>query len=141
VTEERRRLVELDLNVNTAELAKALKEEMARKAPAGSARWGHYPVRLTSEATLQIEWRVVPACQVLLDALARYTVIDSPRKDVLDFTRLDQKGRAGQEKRLLELAETGETMAAIKIARELYDYDLAAAKQFVEGLLGKGRRE
>ena len=141
VTEQRRRLVELDQAADTKELAQALHDEVARKAPPGSARWGHYPVRLTSDTTLQVEWRVVPGPRLFLEALSRYTVIDAPRKDVLDFTRLDQKGRVEQEKRLLELVETGDTMAAIKIARELYDYDLAEAKALVEGLRGKASRE
>jgi hypothetical protein len=37
-------------------------------------------------------------------------------------------------KRLLELAETGQTMAAIYLARRLYSYDLTEARTFVEDL-------
>jgi ribosomal protein L7/L12 len=56
---------------------------------------------------------------------------------VPDVTLVRELGRAQQEERLLELAQAGQKIAAIKIARELYGYDLAQGRAFVADLLGK----
>ncbi len=143
-SEQRRRLVELDLSGDTTELAAALTAELARKGPPmkhwwGSARtrWGHSPVRLASDSTLQIEWRVRPGYRTFLAALAPYATIGAPRREQEDLTTLERAGQRAQEQRLIELVETGETMAAVKIARRLYDMDLAQATAFVDGLRGR----
>ncbi|MSR06761.1 MAG: hypothetical protein EXR93_06835 [Gemmatimonadetes bacterium] len=57
----------------------------------------------------------------------------------VDYTKLDEKGQREQETRLIELVQTGETMAAIKMARKIYAFDLTEAKQFVDGLRGNKR--
>jgi len=140
-TQQRRRLVEFELAGDSAPLAPALADESARRAPA-EARWygttstqyKHYPVRMASPTLLQLEWNVVPSPQVLFDALRRYTHIATPVEVSQDYVNLKGLSRAEQEKRLLELADTGQTMAAIRIARKLYSYDLAQAQAFVEGL-------
>ena len=54
-----------------------------------------------------------------------------------NFVNLEQLSREEQESRLLELAESGDMIGAVTMARRLYSYDLTAAKQFVEGLVRK----
>jgi hypothetical protein len=49
----------------------------------------------------------------------------------------DAAHRAEQEARLVELAESGDMIGAVTLARRLYSYDLTAAKQFVEELVRK----
>ncbi len=138
-----RRLVELELAGDSAPLAQALKEECGRPAPkearwygSTSTRYNHYPVRLASPTCVQLEWRVVPSAKAFLHAVSRHTDVAAPVQVSLGYLDLESLGREEQEKRLLELAETGEKMAAIKLARQIYSYDLKEAKAFVESLLG-----
>jgi len=43
----------------------------------------------------------------------------------------------GEIFRLVELAESGDMIGAVSLARQLYSYDLTTAKQFVEELMSK----
>jgi hypothetical protein len=136
VTQVWRRLVELELAVDAAPLARALAEESARRACTG-ATYRHYPVRIASRITLQLEWNVVPRADVRLDYLRQHTSIAVPIEVSHDYAHLEGLSHEEQERRLRELAETGQTIAAIRIARTLYSYDLAQARAFVEGLRGR----
>ncbi len=86
---------------------------------------------------MRIEWGVVPGIQSILGALTRHTLVQSAAEATKNYTNLDQLSRQEQETRLVELAESGDMIGAIAIARRLYSYDLTAAKQFVEGLMSK----
>ncbi|PYV19417.1 MAG: hypothetical protein DMG07_01970 [Acidobacteria bacterium] len=146
-SEQVRTVVELELAGDTAPLAQALAAELATPAPkearwygSTSTRYKHHPVRLKSPACLEVEWGVVPNARAFLDGLRRYTEIEPPVETSQDYVHLQTKSRDEQEKRLVELAEAGQVMAAITIARQLYGYDLKAARDFVEDLRGgKGR--
>lgn len=147
VTESRRRVVELELDMDSAELRTALRDELGRKGPkerrwwgSSATRYGHCPVRLSSPTTLEIEWNVGPSFRLLFERLALHSNILPAARVQHDLTRLDEKGRSAQETRLRELVELGETMAAVQIARRLYGYDLTEATRFVEGLRGGNRR-
>lgn len=139
-----RRTVEFELAADSTPLARALARERERifgKSVIGagkiSTRYQHLPVQLAAPAILQIEWGVVPAAQTLLDALTRHTLVRSPAIVSKDLVNLDKLGRAEQEARLVELAESGDMIGAVALARRLYSYDLTAAKQFVEELVRK----
>jgi O-acetyl-ADP-ribose deacetylase (regulator of RNase III) len=54
-----------------------------------------------------------------------------------DFLHIDRLSREEQEKRLRELDQRGQTIAAVHIAAGIYGYDLNQAKAFVEGLRPK----
>lgn len=139
-----RRLLELVLAGDSTEFADALAKERERvftKTNRGavkvSSRYQHFPVRLASPTLLRIEWGVVPRIQTILDALRRHTLVQAAGEASQNYANLDQLSRQEQETRLLELAESGDMIGAITIARQLYSYDLTAAKQFVEGLMIK----
>lgn len=143
-TTKRRKIIEFELAGDSTPLARALARERERlfsKSVIGagriSTRYQHLPVQLTTRTLLQIEWGVVPRAQTLLDALTRHTLVQNPAAVTKDFGNLDKLSREEQEARLLELAESGDMIAAISIARRLYSYDLTAAKQFVEELVRK----
>ena len=132
----------LELASETKELADALTRERAHALDGKNlgkiaARFHHLPVRLAAPDRLQIEWNVVPNAGTFLDALSRHTLIRPTQETKKDFVHLEGLSRAEQEARLLELAESGDKIGAIAMARRLYDYDLATAKDFVEGLAGK----
>jgi ribosomal protein L7/L12 len=135
-------LVELELAGDTKQLAEALQRER-HYAIGGSGtlkivtRYQHLPVRLPTAEKLQIEWAVTPNAQTLLNALTRHTLVRSTEETSKDFVNLDKLSREEQETRLLELAETGDKIGAIAMARRLYAYDLTQAKQFVDGLVSK----
>jgi len=141
-TTQTRRLLELELAGDSGQLGQALAEERKRvftKIGYGtgkiSTRYHHFPVRLASPSLLRIEWGVVPGIQTILDALTRHTLVQTAGEATQNLTNLEQLSRQEQESRLLELAESGDMIGAITMARRLYSYDLTAAKQFVEELL------
>jgi hypothetical protein len=136
------KLVEVELASETKELADALTRERAHTLDGKnlgkiSARFHHLPVRLAAPDRLHIEWNVAPNAQTFLDALSRHTLIRPTQQTKKDFVHLEGLSRAEQEARLLELAESGDKIGAIAMARRLYDYDLTQAKDFVEGLASK----
>jgi hypothetical protein len=140
-----RRLIELELATDSAQFAEALAQERKRvfnkriQGGGEQTRYHHLPVRLASDSLLTIEWGVVPGAQTLLDALTRHTLVQSAHKSSKDFVNLESLSRAEQEARLQELAEAGDMIGAVAIARRLYSYDLATAKAFVESLMQKVR--
>lgn len=143
VSVQSRSLVEFELAGDCAPLAQALADERVTPAPRAarwygstSSRYRHYPARMASPTCLQVDWGVVPGAGVLLDALRQYTDIVTPVQVSQDYVNLEGLSRAEQERRLLELAETGQILAAIEIARRLYSYDLTEAQAFVDGLRG-----
>lgn len=137
-----RKLVELELASETNVLADALTRERAHALDGKnlgkiSSRYHHLPVRLAAPDRLQIEWNVVPNAETFLDALSRHTLIRQTQEAKKDFVNLEGLSRAEQESRLLELAESGDKIGAIAMARQLYSYNLTTAKDFVEGLVAK----
>jgi len=148
VSEQRGRLVEIDLAADSSLLAQALANEVrlrGAKEPhwygSASTLYKDYPARLASPTLLQLEWKVVPSAGVFLKAMQRHTDIAASVDASEDYVHLEGLSREDLEKRLLELVETGQTILAIRIARELYSYDLAQAKAFVDSLAAaKGTR-
>ena len=79
---QRRRLLELELAGDSSQLANALAAEreqvfakMKNGAATATARYHHLPVQHVSRRLLQIEWRVVPSVQTMLEALTRHTLV------------------------------------------------------------------
>lgn len=141
------RWLELELAGDTRQLAIALANEadtVLRTRRIGdekiSTRYQHFPVLLPSPRILRIEWAVKPKLDVILEKLTRHTMVRPAESARKDLANLDDLSRAEQETRLLELAESGDKIGAIAIARRLYGYDLSQAKAFVEGLAGKRRQ-
>jgi hypothetical protein len=135
-----RKYVELEVSSDCRQLTEELAKERERvfKGKAiSSARYGDFPVRVVAPDRVQIDWTVVPRVRTLLDALTRHTLVRPAEASAKDFVNLETLSREQQEARLLELAESGDKIGAIAMARRLYSYDLTAAKQFVEKLLDK----
>jgi hypothetical protein len=142
-----RRIIDLELAGDSTQLAEALAKERERVfakpthgAGRTSSRYQHFPVRLASPMLLRIEWGVVPSAQTLLDALTRHTLVRHAETTSKDFVNFDGLSREEQEARLIELAESGDMIGAVGMARKLYSYDLATAKAFVESLIQRQQR-
>ncbi len=143
-TTRTQRWLELELAGDTRELAIALANEtdtVLRTRRIGdekiSTRYQHFPVLLPSPQILRIEWAVKPKLDVILEKLTRHTMVRPAESARKDLANLEDLSRAEQETRLLELAESGDKISAIAMARRLYGYDLGQAKEFVEGLAHK----
>jgi hypothetical protein len=141
-----RRLIELELAGDSTQLAEALANERKRvfnkpnHGGGGKTRFHHLPVRLASANLLAVEWSVVPRADKFLDALTRHTLVQCVHDSSKDFVNLQSLSRADQESRLRELAESGDMIGAVAIARRLYSYDLTTAKDFVESLIERQRK-
>lgn len=135
------RYVELEIGGDVAPLAKALNAEITEKAPMekrwygrSSTEYQDHPVRMPRTPFLQLRWQVVPGAKKFLEALRQYTTIADPVSLTQDFVNLQNLGPEEQLRRLRELNERGEKIAAIYLARKLYGCGLAEAKDMVEQL-------
>lgn len=135
--------VELELATNPATLVDALASERGRPAAAEKRWYGttstlylDYPVQIQTPPFLRIRWQVVPRAAVLLDALRPRVEIAPDVKVSEDFSKLQNLSAAEQQKRLQELNQRGQTIAAIYMARRLYGCSLTEATNFVKGLSG-----
>jgi hypothetical protein len=143
-TTKTRRAIEIEIAADSTALSKLLANERDRivaKSVVGagkiSTRYQHLPVRLIGPKRLRIDWGVVPSTHTLLQALTRHTMVQEGAEVSKDFTELEAISREQQEAHLAELVASGDTMTAVTLARQLYSYDLTAAKQFVEELAGR----
>ena len=142
-TTEIQHWVELELATDTAALVDALGTERGRPAAMEKRWYGtsstlylDYPVQMQTPPFLRVRWQVVPRSAVLLDALRPRVEIAPEVKVSEDFFALQNLPAAEQEKRLRELNERGQTMAAIYMARRLYGCNLTEATNLVNGLRG-----
>jgi hypothetical protein len=136
------RYVELELAGDTRRLAGALALEtervLGKSNPSGarvSTRYQHLPVRLAAASLLRVEWGVVPSAATLMESLTRHTMVRPESETSTHVSGLETASRAKQETRLLDLAQSGDLIGAVTLARRLYGYDLAKAKDFVDSLV------
>jgi hypothetical protein len=116
-------------------LAEQLRLERGRWSPLGRfgrSRSPHFPVTIDREGFIRVELARPEA--VAASLAARYPAIGATDVTLPDF---DDLGRDEQEQRILDFAQAGDTMTAIKLARRVYGYDLTQAKNFVDQLMGK----
>jgi hypothetical protein len=144
-TESRRGwLVELELSGEAEALSAALSAEASRSGPrekrwygSTSYRYCDVPARMSSPTTLQLQWQATPSARAFVAALSRHIEVGETVQTRRDYGSLRGMNRQQQEEQLLQLAQAGDKIAAIKIARNLYGYDLRAARDFVEDLTGR----
>jgi hypothetical protein len=137
--------------VDAAELDRQLAEERRRRPPPAMIETVQrdYPVQLVNRSegpVLQICWRggsnwMTPSIKKTLATLAQYTAIRDTTKTTLDVSTEPGESVAGvsldDQSRILAMAERGQIISAVKLARECYGFSLAEAKNFVEELRGQ----
>jgi hypothetical protein len=135
------RYVELELAGDISGLENAIQDELGERAPtekrwfgSSSTLYQDYPVRVPSPPFLRMRWQVVPRAQKFLDALRRNVAIADSVSTTEDFSHLQTLTREEQQKRLRELAERGESIAAIYMARKLYGCGIKEAQTMIDGL-------
>lgn len=141
----KRTIVEIELKEVALHIEQALAGERRADPPKEQHWYGntggkyrHHPVRMSTPQTIAIEWGVRPGVASFLTAMAVHTPVESAQV-TRDYTVLGSLQREEQESRLLELAENGQLLDAVRLARTIYGYDLSEAKRFVEGLSGRAK--
>lgn len=127
-------------DADTTELERHLTLERRREAPMirrTRTKAQHYPVRVAEAGIVRVEWRdhrtnIVPRIDEAIRRLGhRITVADAEKVEPEHILELN---RDQQESRLLDMAERGEVLAAVKLAQRLYGLSTTEAKRFVEEL-------
>jgi hypothetical protein len=129
---EKHRWLEIGLRrIDPAPIKAALAEESSRRTPSGG-RVNDDPLTVTSDDTLRVALRKPEAAVDLLGY--HFAVALSEETHSGDFVAMtgDEK-----EAHVLALVEAGDSIGAIKAAREVYGMDLTDAKQFIDGLQGR----
>ena len=139
-----RRYLEIELRDpgDIPELAEHLARARARREPgfAGTKmKFNHYPVRAFATGVVRIDWAgpdvsVRPRLPRALAVLGRHYRVATPAES--EERPAAELVPEEQEDRLIAMVERGEKIAAVKLARRLYGYDLTEAVAFVEGLGG-----
>lgn len=136
---ERERVVflEICLKSDAAALRDRLAYEQNLTLKRG-ATWRDYPVSVVDDRVIRIEWksarnRIRPGIESVLGALGQSTRIESGEGQARGV--ISAAGRARLDSEILQLAQSGRTMQAIKAARKAYGYDLNEARRFVNQLL------
>jgi len=99
-----------------------------------AARPAIHPAGMQTPPCLRVKWQVKPRASGLLDGLRQRVEIAPEVLVSEDFSDLRQWPPEQPEKRLRELNERGQTIAAVYMARMLYGCELAEATKSVQGL-------
>ena len=129
-------------DLDTDDTAEAIKVEAGRKGPQRgivSSRANHSPVRVAAPGLLRIPWkshqdRLRPGIKKALDFLASKVDLGSELR--LDRGRLHDLSEQELDALILELAETGQRIEALKLIRHRFGYSLTEAKRFLDELVG-----
>lgn len=127
------RWLEFAVQADTTALARALDQEVARRAHVGLFYRDH-PVRLVAPGVIQVKWMTRASATAVLDLLRGRIGVGDAAVVATDFATLDNLPPDEQRKALKDLARAGDTMTAVAWARRLYGFDLEQAKTFVERL-------
>src|SRR5206468_3875172 len=95
----------------------------------------HYPVQITNEGLVRIEWSVRPPLTRFLDDMRPYVEEAPLLRSSVDYRQAGTLTRKEQEEILLELLEAGDRIGAMRAAKHLYGFDTTRAVQFLEELL------
>ena len=138
------RWIEFELATDSAPLAAAIAAEYERRAPSvghwygkSSTLFRDYPLQMQTPPYLRVKWQVVPGAKSFLNSLRPYVEIAPEVKISADFSDLRGIDDEQKRKRLRELDQRGETIAATYLAMKTYGYDLTTATRFMNDLRRK----
>jgi hypothetical protein len=120
-----------------------LAAERTRKGPVEGglikrrSKSGHYPVHISSDGFVRIEWYVTPSLKKFMADISGYVAVRDAVGSGKDFRNLQDVSVAEQESALIELIASGDRMAALSAVKQLYGYKTTRAVQFVNELEGK----
>jgi hypothetical protein len=122
-----------------AELKEKIRIEIA-KHPKGGKRVttvnGHHPVKMTEPNILRVEWNGLwPRINQMLNSLQQKITVEPELKLKSDYT--SSRSSKNLDDQILDLAERGRKIEAVKLVRIKYGYSLTEAREFVEKLIKK----
>lgn len=138
------RFIDFRLTVRDLSAVKqALAEEGRRRSPGGS-RFSHVSVQVHEGGVLRVVWRgangaLKPGMTAALVRLGQDYAVQHPGQS--RQTALEDMARPDKESLIVDLAQSGDTFAAIALAREVYGYTVTEAKIFVDELTGQPKRQ
>jgi hypothetical protein len=116
-------------------LKQEIRSDRLRHQPGQSgATHRHYPVRVIEPSILRIEWNgITPRIKKALGLFSQRAAVEP----TLKLRPQDWQSLQGQDldDRILDLAQRGDTLGAVKLVRRKYGLALGESKQFVEDLL------
>ena len=122
-------------SVEILRLKQEISSDRLRNQPSQSgATHRHYPVRVIAPSILRIEWNgIYPRITKALGLFSQRAAVEP----TLKLRPQDWQGLRGQDldDRILDLAQRGDTLGAVKIVRRKYGLALGESKQFVDDLL------
>jgi hypothetical protein len=117
-------------------LSDRLKYEIQAEA---NIKYQAYPVSV-HDKTIRIQWRsaqikLTPRIGSIMEKLTRQGVTILPtRREKVDLRARIVKNRENPEDDIIRMVEQGDRIGAVRLARKLYNFDLAQAKKFVDQL-------
>ena len=149
VRQDRRRYLDLAVDEAIAtQVDEQLKLERARQGPEtgrfikGRSKLLHYPVSVADGHVIRIEWRgpstwTSPGLQKALALLGRHVFVQSSVDEgVRDMSSAAAAATpAAARQKILALANAGDEIGAIELARKVYGGSIADARAMVKGFL------
>jgi hypothetical protein len=142
------RWIELELAIDPTPVADALAEEGGRSGVPEKHWYGtsttlyrDYPVQMQVPPFLRIKWQATPGPGALLDTLPERIEIAPEVVVKADFGSLQNLSADEQTKRLRELKQRGQVIAAVYLARRTFHCSLADAKKFVDSVQERSLQE
>lgn len=124
-------------------LAERLQYEIQVKS---KTKYHAYPVSVHGKA-IRIQWRsgeirLTPGIGNIVANLARKGMKILPKQhEKIDLRAQAVRNRKSQEADIIQMLQRGDKIGAVRLAKKLYDFDLAEAKEFVDQLVGSAPSE
>lgn len=140
--------VSLDFEIRDEAAARqldaAIREELARQAPKigrGRTKHHHAPMRIVEGRTLRVHWKsprdyVRPGVDTALRDLGAGLRVEAEQSG--SGRRWEELAEADREGYILELAQRGNRMEAVRLARELHGLELRESRLYVDELVRGG---
>jgi hypothetical protein len=127
--------VELGLaNPDTSELERQLGADRNLGTGVGMVV-GDYPVQVLPGGIVQMSWSGMhPSAHHAVECLGRHVKITEPDHRVVDLTYHSKTPPGEERQKILQLVRSGDVLAAVTMAQQVYGYSLTEAHNFVEKL-------
>ena len=133
---------------NSKQLAEHIKAVRKRRAPAvkkwygsSSTKYQDYPVTMHEDNVLRIEWHVKPSIDELFFYAKGHVVLNESIDTETDTTNVEKLTEDEQTKLIKALLARGDEIQAIKIVKQLYNFDTTEAFRYIGELHGDNRLE
>jgi hypothetical protein len=133
--------IELGLvNSNTSDLEARLQAERNLR-PEGMILTVDYPVRVLRGGTVQIRWSggIRPSAGKAIEILGRQVNVVAAEHRKMDLTYNRHASPEEEQGKIVELAQSGDSIGAALLTRQVHGYSESQANEFVDKLTGDDR--